>query len=769
MQLRPIVPAVLAAALLVACGKDSMPPQPVVQAVPGARVALAPAERVTAVAGQAAWLRQHMPAGAIGYLRLPSLWGSIAGTAGEQSRTMVLSPASVEALGVLREAFGQDELIARLNAGVLPWLLQQDSPLELVVLAPNAQNGMNPEVVVSVQTRLRTADTLAPVLANILDDDSFRFDADGQASIDYNDTFKLHLHFDATSARLWLGYGGTLDAARLARMVQDSATATANASLDAVEKRLDPNGNGVLLWADLVSYRMLLNAMPTEARALQAFFAQANAFGLAAGSDQKTGSLALHARFDSTPWPGPAPTAHYDFSASGTPRWVFTLMLPTAVEIDALLAGIDKSRNDEEVDPVRVNAAIKEASGLDLAGWLAPFGREILSVRDDAGVYSAVRLRDRAALQTLLDTLTSRHRATQRSHNHRSRALHQLVLPGDLGQEDLKKDLAELGMPQLDAWIELFTRVNNNVYWYEEGDWLVFAEVPQPLMARIDGAGVRQSVHDWLVKSQGDDRSRALLSLSTELRDMPSFMYQFYLGAVGILSDIAKTPVDLFKLPTAQQLGLPEFSGLGAQIEVDEHSLTLEMNYQSSALEPMFASGASLATVAALGMTAAIALPAYQDYRERAAMAGEDLSGFPGSEDTAVAQPFDLSGADPVVATALTAAFPLQSKVTALHLVDETLPAASAVADAWPVPFGDGAGQIEYEDGALILRFLHTGTPQLDGTHLVLMPEESWLGHASWTCGEAWYKTPNEPLVLEVSTGSLSTVPVELLPEDCKP
>ena len=150
-------------------------------------------------------------------------------------------------------------------------------------------------------------------------------------------------------------------------------------------------------------------------------------------------------------------------------------------------------------------------------------------------------------------------------------------------------------------------------------------------------------------------------------------------------------------------------------------------------------------------------------------MAGEDMSGFPGSEDATVAQPFDLSGADPMVATALTAAFPLQSKVTALHLVDKTLPAASAVADAWPVPFGDGAGQIEYEDGALILRFQHTGTPQLDGTYLVLMPEESWLGHASWTCGEAWYKTPNEPLVLEVSTGTLSTVPVELLPEDCKP
>ena len=37
---------------------------------------------------------------------------------------------------------------------------------------------------------------------------------------------------------------------------------------------------------------------------------------------------------------------------------------------------------------------------------------------------------------------------------------HGQVAPGDLGQQDLKKDLAELGMPQLDAWIELFTRVN---------------------------------------------------------------------------------------------------------------------------------------------------------------------------------------------------------------------------------------------------------------------------------------------------------------------
>ena len=765
MQLRPLAPAVLAAVLLVACGKDSMPPQPVVQAVPGARVALAPAERITAVAGQPAWLRQHMPAGAIGYLRLPSLWGSIAGAAGEQSRTMVHSPASIEALGVLRETFGQDELIGRLNAGVLPWLLQQDSPLELIVLAPNAQNGMSPEVVASVQTRLRSADALAPVLAEILQDDSFRFDANGQASTDFNDELTLQLQFDAASARLWLGYGGTLDAARLARMVQDSASFSANASLAAVEQRLDPNGNGVLLWADLVSYRMLLNTLPTEARALQPFLAQANAFGLAAGSNQKTGSLALHARFDSTPWPGPAPLARYDFDASGTPRWAFTLMLPTADEISTLLASLAKSNGDEELDPVRLNAAAEEASGLDLAGWLAPFGREILSLRDDAGVYSAVRLRDRAALRTLLDTLVSRHHATQRSHSHRGRTLHQLTLPGDLGQGDLQAEIADLDMPQLAAWIELLSRVNNNLYWYEEGDWLVLAEVPQPLMARLDGAGARHSLHDWLVKSQGDDRSRALLSVSAELRDMPSFMYQLYLGIVGALSDMVKTPVDLFKLPTAQQLGLPEFSGLGAQVEVDEHSLTLEMNYQFSALEPMFASGASLATVAALGMTAAIALPAYQDYLGRAGMMTD---GSLAAEDAAALHLFDLTGADPMVATALNAAFPLQNQISALYLIGKTLPDANAVTAPWPVPFGDGAGQIEYEDGALILRFLHTGMPQLDGTHLVLMPEESWLGHANWTCGEAWYKTPNEPLVLKVST-TLSTVPVELLPEDCKP
>ena len=104
---------------------------------------------------------------------------------------------------------------------------------------------------------------------------------------------------------------------------------------------------------------------------------------------------------------------------------------------------------------------------------------------------------------------------------------------------------------------------------------------------------------------------------SARFDGIPRFLYTQYLGGVFALSAMTQADIDLFELPSAAELGLPPDGALALTVAMSAEQLALEISFDGSPLDVLVAPGAS-GTVAVVGVLAAVAIPAYQDYTIRA-------------------------------------------------------------------------------------------------------------------------------------------------------
>ena len=83
-----------------------------------------------------------------------------------------------------------------------------------------------------------------------------------------------------------------------------------------------------------------------------------------------------------------------------------------------------------------------------------------------------------------------------------------------------------------------------------------------------------------------------------------------------MLADLALADYDPWSLPTAEELALSQTGSLGLSVDLGDPVLSVELHFENNPFEGLFSS--SMTTIAALGIVAAIAVPAYQDYTLRA-------------------------------------------------------------------------------------------------------------------------------------------------------
>jgi hypothetical protein len=120
-----------------------------------------------------------------------------------------------------------------------------------------------------------------------------------------------------------------------------------------------------------------------------------------------------------------------------------------------------------------------------------------------------------------------------------------------------------------------------------------------------------------LNETQRVDFSSAVLAATGSARNLPQAMYNGYIGLMQGLADMVDVDYDIWSMPTASQLGLPDRGALGASVSLGEPYVAFELSYESHPAELLFGGG-GMAAMAVAGIAAAIALPAFQDYTERA-------------------------------------------------------------------------------------------------------------------------------------------------------
>lgn len=691
------------------------------------------------------WLRERLPADTIGYVRVPSPWGLLAAPNNRAADAMFASRAHAEAIRQLRESIAGNPILADVlgNDGAdryIRALSTLSAPIEAAVVDPGRSATPAAQVLVSTVLNERDPELASRHLATLIgaaDHGSPQLDEDGYGEL-LMPPLRLPMHFDRDSGRAHLLGGMSPSIEQLRRLLGEVREAGPREhALHTLESEIDSGGQGLLVWLDVRAFRPWMAMGSGGDASLRALYEPVQALAFGWGGVDGHGRLSLRAQLENPPWLRYLPQAprRLDLRSSGEPGFIVSLAIPTSEDLARILAAITEDHGEDTLASWHeFERFVETSSGLSLSDWLAPFGPELVLFNDDAGFFSAIRIRDRTAWRRVLDTVTG-HGGELHTRSIAGSDFHHLSfrMPQPL---DVTESAAAAGLTGL-AVLGWWQNLPGHSYWVEEDDWLISASVPQPLIDRVL-LGVDHGLEHWLREYVGDDRGRALLSGTTRSRDLARWYYHTHLTVLQRLGDMVGTPLDLFALPSARQLELPRDTGLGLQLVADHERLALDLNYEITPFDGVMSIGGGYTTVMVAAILAAIAVPAYQDYIARAS-----------------------------AASAIAAAAPLRLAISEHYAAHGSLPQAVDLADLLERQPVDLPAQILFEGGAIRIRFTAQAPAGLAGEQLYLHPHVDESGQIGFACGLAPIAYGSRRLIEDLPIDA-TTVPEKLLPASCR-
>lgn len=688
---------------------------------------MANASQVESTFGQAPWLRDRMPADAIVYARLPNPWRTLLGPAGKDSDRMFQSQAWVDAVNQVRTDLGKNALTGDASSPAMGLLYRISSPVEIAVVAAGRMASPAANVYATVGLDYADAASLAAALTAGFGQ-PISFDAEGYASGPAG-AAPVFLHFDAASKRLSVlgGMYANLESLKATRKQIDESKPETRPNLT-LEREIDADGHGMVIWADVEAMRPILGAaIPPGEEAPAALLAATRRIAIGWGSVDGHGRASLRAEVSGAPWASylPSEPRKVDIQASGTTTMSVSFALPVAADVERILAGIAEQDPEASTQWAKSSAEFEKATGLKPIELLQPFGPDVAGFADDAGEFLAVRLRDAAAFATLKQKLAQSLKLEFQSSAVAGGTVHSVRIPSLV---ELAQQFGEKATPEGDAarLLEAYGRIGSHMYWIEDGSWLVLASVPQPLMDRLSlGASTPLTT----------SATPPLLQISGKVQDAQRWVYHAWLGLLPTLSDLAQSKLDLTKLPTARQLGLARQAPVSFALDLSATRVVMDVDYSAHPLEAL---GGGQGGIVVAAILAAVAIPAYQDYTVRARLS-EAMSSS-AELKTAIAEHYAANGSLPVEAAEL-----------GIEL---------------PIAVGDDLASIDLDNGAIVIHF-GSAVSQLSGTYLYLLPSGDENAITGWQCGSNGAIA--DGLLVSMGEDTLPTdVPERYLPTQCR-
>jgi Tfp pilus assembly major pilin PilA len=504
-------------------------------------------------------------------------------------------------------------------------------------------------------------------------------------------------------------------------------------AMRASELKIDQNGQGFFLWLSIESLRPMagLAFASPDKKLANDIVTQTRSVALGWGTVNGKGRVSL--LVDA---PGakllcylPRSAKQTTVASSGEPHWVATMSLPTADELAQIQQAIGDDFGPQAAQSLTdAMSKIRDHVGFDLKDLLAAIGPELTMIGDDAGSYSAIRLRDSAKFNALVAQLVTKFKLAYETRDISGIQIHYLTMP-NFSVASLRAG----GNP----WLDLFARMSRHYYWIETPENLIVADIPQTLID-YHNAKSHEPVGEWLTQRQGLDDKQSLLSVSARTQNTQRALYAMYLQGLQGLADIAGAKIDLFAMPSADQIALPRNGALGLQIHASNDDVGIDFIFEQSPIEVLTSSsGGLMSGVAVMAILAAVALPAYQDYSVRSQVA-EGLA-LSAAVKTAVAEYYQTSGKMP-------------RDLAAIGMPDSI--------------GGQYTKNLRVENGAIVITFGGSANTQVSGRMLRLTPYAAADSSIQWQCGFA--SPPGNARPLAPITADVRDVDAKYLPANCR-
>ena len=698
MKLQSIVMALLLAAVLATVGCER----------PGSDDsgrADAPSAWDAGIADRARLIDQ-LPDNTIAYLRLPSLWGLVGAPKSSALGKGLDTQANRDAIGALQARL-PEVLAADMGqlAPLLTLLLETlRSPLEIALVGDGPQP-LEADLVIEGRFDFETVAELDAAMAEIADQAGLlqlleTAEGEGPGQI-LATMFPVFYDFDPQTrrARFLTGMSTTAEGLAASRDWQPSD----QSPMRAFERQIDASGLGFFHWADMARLGPIMRqGLDAEQlawfEALGVFATRQLAMGY--GSSGGKARLAVIAEGQGgRVWDLSLPASEaIDFRSSGTPDFVFGLTVPGNDWLEQLLESLGE---DTESELAEVSARLEEEIGIDLATVIDTLAGRMIFVDDANGTYLVHEGGGVERWTSFWDALARRFDIERSSTRIGDTRIHHLAIPGvDIADEI--GDMRERN-PGLAFIISRSMQVGTHLFWMNENDRILIAAVPQVLMARLDHPG-DVAVGEWLAES-GVDTERAGLFGALRINEAPRRNYYYYISSLMGIADMLGADIDITGFPTARELDLPETGTVGFAVDYAQGRLGATLAFENHPGDLLYAGGIS--AVAALGVVAAVAVPAYQDYRTRAELTA------------AYASTADFRG------------------LVARHVSEQgQLPPNAAAADwAAAIPLGPGVVNAIWQSEPPGLRLILAGGANLaENAKLMISPqiEEGML--IGWTC-----------------------------------
>ena len=595
-------------------------------------IPLAPAQAIDS-------LHDALPADAIAYLRLAGngdFVGPAPGTALYQAVTR--EPLAERSHHMMAAVAGQlaDDPDLRAAAPWLSLLARLRAPIELVALLPPGRPATMANLLLRSGVAVDSVDGLNEMIAEWAAQNpeltlATPMPAGGVGLLRYAGSVPVLYSFDADASILYVMSGMAADAPSLQRAVA-SLQPISDHRMYAIEAQIDTSGQGPFLWLDpsRIAPALMAGADPQAGGAMAMGMAGAvRSVALGWGVRDGKGRLALVADVPRQGGMGqmvPPIDNAFELTSRGQP-WLFGSINIPARQLLQTFEGF-LQMDPEALADYQINKSMfAEAFGLtyeQLAGLLGP---EWLLFGDDAGEYGAIRVRDQAALDTLLAKLGSIEGNDYSQIDIGGVTYHHLALtaaavPDAPQAADKDEDPDKKAI--MAAFMRLQNKAKKHVYWVRDGEFLVFSQVPQSLMDRA-AAGDKVVLGNWLVEQQGQTADHALFTLSTRIDDIPRRTYYGWLQALEWVGDVIGQPLDLFAQPSASSLELPDSGAFGLQLDVSDPYLSLQMTFESSPLDFLLGQTGAF-TVGAAAVAAGVAAATVEAEVEQQCGADDELT-----------------------------------------------------------------------------------------------------------------------------------------------